>query len=260
MIDTAGALIAPSLPSVAPLPAAARPWQRRSSTQILCALTLALPMIAIAYWVYRLQDGGVTLRVMFLGPMVGGSALVFWILFLHLVVCGDGLDGLGVGIKPLRLDILLGAGLSAGLLAFQHAFGAIAGRLFPPRPPAPGIIELLSAVAHDPWLLALWLGPVVWIGVALFEELSRAFLLRRAWRAWSGTAGAWCGILLVSALTGAMHAYQGPAATLSIGLQSVLLGWFFLRTGRLRALIVAHALFDSAQVVLTVATIRQMGL
>ena len=67
-------------------------------------------------------------------------------------------------------------------------------------------------------------------------------------------------ILIVSALTGLVHAYQGPAAVLSIGLQSILLAWFYLRTGRIRALVVSHALYDSLQIVLAVVMIRQMGL
>jgi membrane protease YdiL (CAAX protease family) len=260
MTATGTAISIPNLPSVVPLPSEARPWQRRRSTQILCALALALPMAGIAYWVYLLQDGGVTLRTLFLGPMAGGGALIFWILFLHLVVCGDGLDRLGFGRKRPLLDLLLGAGLSAGLLAFHFTFNATAGRLFPPRPPVPGIMELLSGVAHNPWLLALWLGPVVWIGVALFEELARAFFLRRLWQAWPGIGAAWGAVLLVSVLTGSVHAYQGSAAIVSIGVQSVVLGWFYLRTGRIRALIVAHALFDSAQVIMAVVMIRQMGL
>ena len=120
-------------------------------------------------------------------------------------------------------------------------------------------MALLSGVAHDPWLLALWLGPTVWIGVALFEELARAFLLRRLWQAWAGRAGRVAAILIVSTLTGVAHAYQGPAAAVLIGLQGLLLGSFYLRTGRIRALIVSHALYDSVQIVIAVVMIRQLG-
>jgi membrane protease YdiL (CAAX protease family) len=180
--------------------------------------------------------------------------------FLHLVVCGDGLDVLGFRRDRPGFDALLGVGLAAGLLAFHFAFGATAARLFPPRPPVPQVVELISGVVRDPLLLALWLGPVVWVGVALLEELARAFLLRRLWLAWPGGAGLWGVIVIVSALTGLIHAYQGPAAVVSIGIQSVVLGWVYLRTGRIRALIVGHALYDSVQIVFAVVMIRQMGL
>jgi membrane protease YdiL (CAAX protease family) len=40
----------------------------------------------------------------------------------------------------------------------------------------------------------------------------------------------------------------------------MLMGWFFMATGRIRALIVAHALYDSIQIIFAVVSIRQMGL
>jgi len=118
---------------------------------------------------------------------------------------------------------------------------------------------LLAGVSRNPWLLALWLGPVVWIGVALFEEAARAFLLRRLWLALPGAAGRWFAILVVSALVGLGHAYQGVAAIICIAIQSIVFGWVFLRTGRIRALIVGHALYDSVQIAMAVIAIRQMG-
>jgi membrane protease YdiL (CAAX protease family) len=248
------------LPLDEPLPAAARPWQRRPATQLAAALAAAAPMAAIAGWMYLLRDSAPTIREMLLGPLLGGGSLIFWILFLHLLVSGDGPAGLGFRTgKRWWTDLAIGTGLAAALLAFFVAFNATVARLFPPQPPPEQMIELMAELARSPWLLALWLGPVVWIGVALFEELLRAFLLRRLWQVWSGPAGSWAAILAVSALTGAAHGYQGPAAILSIGAMSVFKGWFFMTTGRIRALIVAHALYDSAQIAMAVVMIRTMG-
>jgi membrane protease YdiL (CAAX protease family) len=42
-----------------------------------------------------------------------------------------------------------------------------------------------------------------------------------------------------------------------IGLMSILMAWFFMATGRLRALIVAHALYDSIQIAIAMIVIRQ---
>jgi membrane protease YdiL (CAAX protease family) len=63
-------------------------------------------------------------------------------------------------------------------------------------------------------------------------------------------------ILGVSALVGVAHGYQGVAAILSIGIMSVFKGWFFLATGRLWARVVAHAVYDSVQIVMAVLLIR----
>jgi membrane protease YdiL (CAAX protease family) len=247
------------LPLDGPLPAEARPWQRRPATQVLAAFAAAAPMAAVSLWTYLLRDGPVTLNEMLLAPMLIGGGLIFWILFLHVLVCGDGPAGLGFRVGRPWLDVGLGVGLTVVLLAYHFGFGATVARLLPPRPPVEEVIELISGLARNPLLLAVWLGPVVWIGVALFEELMRAFLLRRLWRVWGGPVGRWVVMLVVSALIGVAHGYQGSAAIVSIGIMSVFKGWVFMRTGRIRALIVAHALYDSAQMVLAVIIIRQLG-
>jgi membrane protease YdiL (CAAX protease family) len=249
----------PRLPIDLPLPATARPWQRRPIVQILAAAAAVAPMAVIGVWIYLLSDSAMTVNGMLLWPLLGGGSLIFWILFLHLLVCGDGPAGLGFRVARPWLDLGLGVALSLGLLAFHFGFGATVARLLPPRPPVEEMIELLAGLARDPWLLAIWLGPVVWIGVALFEELMRVFLLRRLWQVWSGPVGRWGVILGVSALIGVAHGYQGVAAIVSIGLMSVLKGWFFLATGRLWALVVAHALYDSVQIAMAVVMMRGMG-
>ena len=233
--------------------------QRGAPIQILAFLGLALPMAANAVWVQSLQAGGMTLRIMFLGPLLGGVGLMLWILVLHRFLCRDSFDFFGFRRENFGLDIALGIGLAALTLAFHYMIGPMIGRLFAPRPPPLQIIELIEGVARDPWLLALWLGPTVWIGVALFEEIARAFLLRRLWLVWPGDTGRWGVILIVSALIGLAHGYQGPAAVLSIGLNSILLCWVFAKTGRIRALIIHHALYDSVQIVHAVVMIRGQG-
>jgi hypothetical protein len=246
------------LPVHATLPRGARTWQRHPVTQIVGALALAIPMGGIAWWVAATGDR-VTLATMFLGPLVGGGVLILWILALQRYVCGDALAGLGFGRGRPAFDLALGAAVGVAALAFRPVFAATLGRALPSRPPAPQILELLDGVVHDRWLLALWLGPVVWIGVALFEELARAFLLRRLWVVSAGPRARWVAVVAVSALLGLAHLYQGVAAAVEIGLKSVGMGAVFLVTGRLRALVVAHAVYDSVQIVAAVVAIRGLG-
>jgi hypothetical protein len=246
------------LPVDAALPQRARPWQRHPATQIAGALALAIPMGGIAWWVAATGDR-VTLATMFLGPMVGGGVLIVWILALQRFVCGDALAGLGFGRGRPEVDLALGVAVGVATLAFRPVFAATLGRVLPSRPPAPQILELLDGVVHDPRLLALWLGPVVWIGVALFEELARAFLLRRLWVVVPGSTARWGAVVLVSAFVGLGHLYQGVGAAVEIGIQSIALGAVFLVTGRLRALVVAHGVYDSVQIVAAVIAIRGMG-
>jgi membrane protease YdiL (CAAX protease family) len=244
-------------PLADPLRQDARLWQGRSWTQFLAALAALVPMAALVVWTYFLQERSLTIAGLLLWPLLGGGGLILWLLFLHIRVSGDSLESLGLWKDKLWLDLVLGAAGSLVLLAIFFGFQATLARLFPPRPPVPEILELLSGLIRNPLLLAVWLGPVVWVGVAGFEELWRAFMLRRLWRVWGGRAGRWVALLCVSALVGLVHIYQGSAAVVSIGFMSVLMGWFFMATGRLRALIVAHALYDSIQIAFAVIAIRQ---
>jgi hypothetical protein len=244
-------------PLVDPLRRDASPWQGRRSTHLLAALAGLVPMVALVLWTYVLRESPLTVAGLLLWPLLGGGCLILWLLFLHILVAGDCLESLGLRKGQAWLDLLLGAAGSLVLLAMKLGFQATLARFLPASPPAEEIVELLSGLSRNPWLLAVWLGPVVWIGIAGFEELWRAFMLRRLWRVWSGRIGRWASLLIVSALFGLAHFYQGPAAVVEIGLMSIPMGWVFMATGRLRTLIVAHALYDSIQIAFALIVTRQ---
>ncbi len=252
---------APTLPATTdgsdsePPPVAVGSWRQGSATQIAAALAVIVPLLSLFTWFYVLRDGPVTMNQLLLGPLVGGGSFIVWLLFLHLGVCGDRLESLGWRTGRWWANVLIGILLAAGFLLLA-TFQDVLRRLFPSMPLAPELVELLRGLAGDPWLLALWLGPVVWIGVAFFEELLRVFLLRRLWRVWGGRPGRWLAVLAVAAIFGLVHLYQGPAAAMFIAVKSFLAGWFFMATGRFWALVVAHALYDSAGILLALQALR----
>jgi hypothetical protein len=209
-------------------------------------------MTALVTWMYIIRDTAPGLYEFFLGPMLFGGGMIFWLMFLHIVVCRDDLKSLGFKIPGFWKDMLIGGAMGAGLLLLRSIMQPMLNSLFDPRPTSPEILQLLQGVIGDPWLLALWLGPVVWIGIAAFEELWRVFVLRRFWNVFPEAGGKWVVLLMVSVLIGIAHGYQGPAAIVSIGFKSVLMGWFFMVTGRTRALIVSHAVYDSVQIIMAV--------
>jgi hypothetical protein len=228
--------------------------------QLLAAAAAIFPMAALATWMYLLRDTAPGLAEFFLGPMLFGGGMIFWLLFLHLVICRDSLRSLGFRLPGFWTDLLMGAALGAGFLLLKHLTDPVLAGLFEPRPPSEEVMKLIFGVARDPLLLALWLGPVVWIGIATFEEMWRVVVLRRLWAVFTSKPGRWAVVLAVSILVGAVHGYQGPAAVVSIAMKSVLMGGFFMATGRVRPLIVAHATYDSVQIVMAVIAIRQAGL
>ena len=228
----------------------------RKQVQLLAAAAAVLPMAALTAWMYGLRDAAPGLSEFFLGPLLIGGGMIFWLLLLHVVVCRDSLQGLGFRVGGLWKDVVVGVALGVGLLILKILSDPVLSGLFEARPPSEEAMTLIFGIARDPLLLALWLGPVVWIGIAGFEELWRVVVLRRLWIVFTGTAGRWCMLLLVSALVGLAHGYQGPAAVISIAVKSVIVGWYFMATGRARPLIVGHAVYDSLQIVAAVSAIR----
>jgi membrane protease YdiL (CAAX protease family) len=112
-------------------------------------------------------------------------------------------------------------------------------------------------LANNPLLMFVWFGPVLWIGIALFEELSRVFLLKCLWnindkRNWHIAV-----IFLVSTLIGVTHLYQWTAGIISIGLKSVIVSFYFYKYRRLLPLIISHGLYDGLQFLFFIIQFRQ---
>jgi hypothetical protein len=111
-------------------------WQSRPIAQILAVIVVYVPLYVFALWTH-LSGRTLTLKELFLYPLLFGGGGVVLVLLMLRFVCGERLAGIQ-------------------------------------RKPGSGI-------AHNPLLIAIWLGPVVWIGVA-FEELTRVFMLNRLWK------------------------------------------------------------------------------
>ena len=101
---------------------------------------------------------------------------------------------------------------------------------------------------ENPLLVAIWFGPVLWIGIALYEEVLRTFLLTEMWslsrhRLWIFTAIALCALLV-----GLLHWSQGPYGIVTIAIKGAVIGIFYYRIRRLFPLVLAHVLYDGLQV------------
>lgn len=235
-----------------------RTREQQSQIEIFVTLAAVLPMALLTIWMYLIRDSVPSQSEFFLGPLLCGGGMIFWLLFLHVVVCRDRLHSLGFRVDGFWLDVATGICLGIGFLLLRSLTQPFLNGLFAPRPPSEEILQLIHGVSNNTWLLILWLGPVVWIGIATFEELWRCFVLRRLWNVFSGRTAKWLVSIGVSVLIGVAHGYQGPAAIISIGFKSLLMAWFFMATGRIRALIVAHAVYDSVQIVMAVIAIRRV--
>jgi membrane protease YdiL (CAAX protease family) len=119
------------------------------------------------------------------------------------------------------------------------------------------LINTIIDLANNPMLLALWFGPVLWVGIALFEELSRVFLLKCLWNLNDNQNWHFTAIVLASTLIGVAHLYQGLPGIISIGIKSVIMGLYFYKYRRILPLIISHALYDGIQFAFFVMQFQQ---
>lgn len=116
------------------------------------------------------------------------------------------------------------------------------------------LLGLMLDMRKNPMLLFIWFGPVLWIGIALYEELIRVFILTSLWK-WSETViWSFAVILISSIIIGLAHWNQGSYGMVTIGIKSLVGGYFFLKKRRLMPLVFAHVLYDGLQVAMLLLT------
>jgi membrane protease YdiL (CAAX protease family) len=232
-------------------------WQSRPTTHILAVLVVYVPVYAFALWT-QLSDRIITLRELFLYPLILGGGTVALILIIHRYVLGEPLSTLQLKSGKWYTDILAGVLLGTLSLGIMMVQGIVQSSIIATSTEAPAeeLVTLISGIADNPMLIALWLGPVVWIGVAAYEELIRVFALNHLWRVWPQQLAKWIVLIVTAVLFGLAHIYQSPLSVFFITIQGLLYGWYYLRFGRVWPLIIAHAIFDSLQVIQVVMVFR----
>ncbi len=229
---------------------------RRRAPQLTAAAIGLGPVIAVLIWMRLRQGEPFEARDLFVYPLVFGGGTIVLIAVLLRFMCGERLQALNLRPAAWWRDLLWGFGLLAVFVVLAVVQQFTVAQWFP-RAPAPELRDLVLEISESPVLLAVWLGPVVWIGVAVFEELARVFLLSRLWIVWPGPAARWGAVGVSALLFGLAHAYQGPAGVVSTGLMGFIAAWFYLVRGRVWPLIISHALYDSAWIVFGVVMIRR---
>jgi membrane protease YdiL (CAAX protease family) len=163
-------------------------------------------------------------------------ALVPVLLAVHLLNRdpGNARQDLGLDWRRPGFDLVGGAALAAAIgipglglyyLAWALGFNA----------------RVVPAALPDVW----WMVPVLILAAAqnavLEEVVVVGYLLTRlrqmGWRASSALAAS-------AVLRGSYHLYQGFGAFVGNMIMGVIFGWFFVRTGRVLPLIIAHTLLD----------------
>ena len=110
------------------------------------------------------------------------------------------------------------------------------------------LLGLMLDMRENTVLLLIWFGLVLWIGIALYEELVRIFILTSLWKWFDNFVWAIAVIVISSILIGLAHWSQGSYGMVTVGIKSLVAGYFFLKKKRLMPLVYAHALYDGIQV------------
>jgi membrane protease YdiL (CAAX protease family) len=173
--------------------------------------------------------------------------IIVGLLLLLRFLCGENPRELNMKPGEWTKDLLAAFILSVVTLAANIlANGLLAGLL--PAPPNTAVINLFRWLSQSPGMLALFLGVLLWIGVAQ-EELTRVFLLSRLWKVWPSTAAKLGVAVFAAILFGLSHSWQGPSRIVWTGIYGLIMGLYYLRFGRVGPMIISHYLTNALQVV-----------
>jgi membrane protease YdiL (CAAX protease family) len=198
-----------------------------------------------------LQTGDVKLSAT--GLLVNLALMASFAIFLLglLLLLGERVSDLQLRGGTLLSDIGAGIGLFFTVIAALILMRVVSSVLehlgwIPPLDPVPDAnLDLISSVSKNPWLLALFLGPVIWFQAAVVEELTRVFVLTRLWKVWPSQSARVASVLIWSLLFGLAHVYQGATGVIGTALIGLVLGTSYLARGRVLPLMIAHGLYDT---------------
>ncbi len=192
-------------------------------------------------------------------PLLFGGGSIILILLLNKFLLKETFkETFNSGKGTWYWDILIGFGLTIIYFTMFFLERSTLYEWIPNRnPPNTELINVMIDLANSPLLMVIWFGPVLWIGIALFEELSRTFLLKTMWNINENKDWHILAIFLASSLIGFVHLYQGTAGIISIGLKSLLVSFYFYKYRRLLPLIISHGLYDGLQFAFFIMQIQQ---
>ena len=200
---------------------------RNKLVRNILAISIAiLPVNLIMIWYRLTQTENFSTADMLVYPLLFGGGSILLILFLNKSLVKDTFKTtFNSGKGTWYWDIVIGVGLTGIYFAMFFLERATLMQWIPRNTlPNTELIDVMIDLANSPMLMVIWFGPVLWIGIALFEELSRTFLLKSLWNISDNKNWHITTIFLASALIGTVHLYQGLAGVISIGLKSII--WF----------------------------------
>jgi len=207
-------------------------------------------------WIRSHQSTGFASVELIAYPLIFGGLSIVLIYLIKKYFLHENIKEFNSGTGKLSTDILWGLALTtiyfilffierltlSGILKFNSNME---------------LLGLMLDMRENPLLLILWFGPVLWIGIALYEELIRVFILTGLWKFSNHKIWSIIVIIISALIIGLAHWSQGSYGIVTIAVKSTISGLFFFKYRRLLPLVVAHVLYDGLQVAMLLITYPQ---
>ncbi len=222
---------------------------------IALSIVVFIPF-GLMIWFRNHQSTGFASTELIIYPLLFGGLSIVVIYVLKKYFLKESLKDFNPGKGKLVTDILWGLGLTViyFILFFVERLTIANWLSFIPNTE---LLGLMLDMRKNPFLIAIWFGPVLWIGIALYEELVRVFVLDSLWKFSNDKFWAFAVMFIASILIGLAHWSQGSYGIVTITIKSLVACYFFYKYRRLLPLIISHVLYDGVQVAILLITYPQ---
>lgn len=224
------------------------PARGRARAHLLAVFLGVFPLYAGLLFVQHRSDQPISFQAFTLYlAVIAPLATVIAMLLLRFL-CGETPRDLVLMPGKLSSDILAALLLSFVVIAANVVSTYFLSEWFPDSPSNSGVKALFLKLAGNLGLLVIFAGPLFLMGAAS-EEVIRVFLLSRLWKVWQSAAAKILALIASACLFGLIHLYQGPVGIVWTGIFGLIMGFYYLRLGRVVPLILSHYLTNAFQVV-----------
>ena len=220
----------------------------------IIALTIVVFIpFGMMVWFRAHATSGFASVELILYPLLFGGLSIVVLYLLKKYYLKERLSDFNQGKGNWGIDILWGAFLAAIYFILFYVERLTLSNVLSFRSNTE-LLGLMLDMRKNPILLALWFGPVLWIGIALYEELIRVFILTSLWKFSNQRIWTFSVIIIAALIIGLAHWSQGSYGIVTIAIKSIVSGLFFYKYRRLLPLVIAHVLYDGIQVAMLLIT------
>ena len=221
--------------------------------QIISLTVMVFIPFGMMIWFRTHNSTGFASVELILYPLLFGGFSIVVLYLLKKYFLKEGLSDFNSGKGKWSVDVLIGFALTAIYFTLFYIERLTLSNLLSFNPNME-MLQLMLDMRESPILLILWFGPVLCIGVALYEELIRVFILTSFWKFSNKKSWTFGVIIIAAAILGLAHWSQGSYGMVTIGINSLASGLFFYKYRRLLPLVIAHVLYDGIQVAVLLIT------